>query len=146
MSQRALGANIATLSLEQREEQLRLAIEAAEVGLWDVDVPTNTLYWPARVKAMFGISSDAIATMDDFATCLHPDDVARVLRAFAEAQDPNLRTIYDVEYRTIGKEDGRERWVAAKGRGLFDENGIDVDRAFTAIDIESAHVGVQLGK
>ncbi len=29
----------------------------------------------------------------------------------------------DVEYRTIGKEDGVERWVAARGRGLFDAEG-----------------------
>jgi PAS domain S-box-containing protein len=40
------------------EEQLRLAVEAAEVGLWDVDPVNDTLYWPPRVKAMFGISPD----------------------------------------------------------------------------------------
>lgn len=106
MSQTAQGASIATLTLSQREEQLRLAIDAAEVGLWDVDVLTNTLYWPARVKAMFGISPDATATLDDFVACLHPQDVEHVLRAFADCQDPALRTVYDVEYRTIGKEDG----------------------------------------
>ncbi|MGJ7486999.1 ATP-binding protein [Variovorax sp. LT2P21] len=123
------------MSLQQKEEQLRLAIEAAEVGLWDVDVATNTLYWPARVKAMFGISPEAEATLDDFVACLHPADAPDVLRAFAAAQDPALRTVYDVEYRTVGKEDGLIRWVAAKGRGMFDGAGHCIRAIGTAIDI-----------
>lgn len=123
------------MSLQEREEQFRLAIEAAEVGLWDVDVATNTLYWPPRVKAMFGISPEAEATLDDFAACLHPADAPAVLSAFAAAQDPALRTVYDVEYRTLGKEDGVLRWVAAKGRGLFDKDGRCVRAIGTAIDI-----------
>ncbi|MCU1500181.1 MAG: putative histidine kinase, hybrid [Acidimicrobiales bacterium] len=123
------------MSLEEKEEQLRLAIEAAEVGLWDVDVATGTMFWPARVKAMFGISPDAEATLDDFAACLHPDDAPQVLRAYAAAQDSVLRTVYDVEYRTVGKEDGLVRWVAAKGRGLFDAAGRCTRAIGTAIDI-----------
>jgi PAS domain-containing protein len=44
------------------------------------------------------------------------------------------RALYDVEYRTIGKEDGLVRWVAAKGRGLFDGDRC-VRVIGTAIDI-----------
>jgi PAS domain S-box-containing protein len=123
------------MSLEDREEQLRLAVDAAEVGLWDVDVVTGALHWPARVKAMFGISATAPATLEDFVAGLHPEDRPAVLQAFAEAQDPALRAFYDVEYRTVGKEDGRVRWVAAKGRGLFDEAGVCRRAIGTAIDI-----------
>ncbi len=117
------------------EEQLRLATEAAEIGLWDVDVGSDRLFWPPRVKAMFGISADrAVSMRDDFYPCLHPDDRDRVTEAFAAALDPARRALYDVEYRTIGKEDGVVRWVAAKGRGVFDG-----DRCLrvigTAIDI-----------
>jgi PAS domain S-box-containing protein len=130
----AAGAH-SDMSLQDREEQLRLAVEAAEVGLWDVDVVTGALYWPARVKAMFGISADAPASLDDFVAGVHPDDRAAVVKAFAEAQDPGLRAIYDVEYRTVGKEDGQVRWVAAKGRGLFDEAGVCRRAIGTAIDI-----------
>lgn len=125
----------AALSLQQKEEQLRLAIESADMGLWDVDVPTGTLFWPARVKAMFGISADADASLEDFVAGLHPEDAPAVLDAFAAAQDPALRTAYDVEYRTIGKEDGLVRWVAAKGRGLFDDAGRCVRAIGTAVDI-----------
>lgn len=135
MSSAKSNGTAPALSLQEKEEQLRLAIDAAEVGLWDVDVTTGTLFWPARVKAMFGISPDAEATLDDFVACIHPDDGPEVLRAFAAAQDPAQRTVYDVEYRTVGKEDGKVRWVAAKGRGLFDETGRCIRAIGTAIDI-----------
>ena len=126
---------IAEAKLRESEERLRLATENAEVGFWDVDAINHVLHWPRRVKAMFGISADVPVTMDDFFAGLHPDDRAATSSAFAAATDPAQRALYDVEYRTIGKEDGIVRWVAAKGRGLFDETGHCVRVLGTAIDI-----------
>jgi PAS domain S-box-containing protein len=122
-------------ALREREEQLRLATEAAEVGLWDVDLITDTLFWPPRVKAMFGISADVPVSMADFYAGLHPADRRRTSEAFAAALDPKRRALYDIEYRTVGKEDGLIRWVAAKGRGIFDGDGRCVRVIGTAIDI-----------
>src|SRR5579885_1388302 len=62
--------------LQESEQQLRLATEAAEVGLWDVDTINDRLFWPPRVKAMFGISPDVPVSMADFYAGLHPDDKA----------------------------------------------------------------------
>lgn len=122
--------------LRESEEQLRLATEAAEVGLWDVDPQSDTLFWPPRVKAMFGISPDAPVSMSaDFFPCLHPEDAAKVRAAYEAAVDPTRRALYDVEYRTVGKEDGVIRWVAAKGRGLFDSEGRCYRVIGTAMDI-----------
>jgi PAS domain S-box-containing protein len=119
----------------ESEEQLRLATDAAEIGLWDVDNVTNTLFWPTRVKAMFGISPDVPVTMADFYSGLHPDDRQAAADAYTAACDPQKRALYDVEYRTIGKEDGVVRWVAAKGRGMFDADGKCVRVIGTAIEI-----------
>lgn len=120
--------------LRESERRLRLATEAAEVGLWDVDEVNGTLFWPARVKAMFGISPEVPVTMADYYAGLHPDDREATSAAYAAAADPDRRAVYDVEYRTVGKEDGVVRWVAAKGRGIFEG-----DRCLrvlgTAIDI-----------
>jgi PAS domain S-box-containing protein len=122
-------------ALREREEQLRLATDAAEVGLWDVDMTTDTLFWPPRVKAMFGISPDVPVSMADFYSGLHPDDRKSTGEAFAAALDPVRRALYDVEYRTVGKEDGVIRWVAAKGRGIFDASEACVRVIGTAMDI-----------
>ena len=124
----------AARALIESEEQLRLATESAEVGLWDLDMTTNSLYWPARVKAMFGISAHVPASMADFYAGLHPEDRAHTTAAFTAALDPLRRALYDVEYRTVGREDGAIRWVAAKGRGIF--RGDQCVRVIgTAIDI-----------
>ena len=124
-------------ALREREEQLRLATDAAEIGLWDVDLVTDTLFWPPRVKAMFGIAPDVPVSMADFYAGLHPADRERTSEAFAAALDPERRALYDVEYRTVGKEDGLIRWVAAKGCGIFDGSGRCVRVIGTAIDITS---------
>ena len=117
------------------ETALRLATEAAEVGTWDLDLETDMLVWSDRTKAIFGISPDVPCSMDDFYAGLHPDDRDATTKAFATALDPELRASYDVEYRTVGKEDGIIRWVAAKGRGIFDEQGRCIRAVGTAIDI-----------
>lgn len=126
---------LAEAELSAREEQLRLAVDAADVGQWDVDTASETMYWPARVKAMFGISPDRPVTLADFYEGVHPEDRERTLASFAAAANPQLRAQYDAEYRTIGKEDGRIRWVAAKGRGLFNDAGECIRIIGTAIDI-----------
>jgi PAS domain-containing protein len=42
---------------------------------------------------------------------------------------------YDVEYRKVGKEDGVIRWIAAKGRAQFDDNGRCIRVLGTVVDI-----------
>jgi PAS domain S-box-containing protein len=117
------------------EEQLRLALEVAEIGQWDVDQSTGSMFWPPRIKAMFGISPDVPVTLEDFHHGVHPDDRENTRKAYELASDPTRRALYDVEYRTVGKEDGIIRWVAAKGRGLFDAQGTCFRVIGTAIDI-----------
>ncbi|KQP60668.1 MULTISPECIES: PAS domain-containing protein [unclassified Methylobacterium] len=113
----------------------QLAVAAAEIGTWDLDLSTGVLTWSDRTKAMFGISPDVPCSMDDFYGGLHAEDRDATVAAFASALDPLQRATYDVEYRTVGKEDGLVRWVAAKGRGLFDEGGRCLRALGTAIDI-----------
>ena len=122
-------------ALAMSEERLRLAVDNADIGFWDVDVIDDRLTWPARTKAMFGISADVPVTMEDFYNGLHPDDREATTAAYLAAADPAQRAVYDVEYRTIGKEDGVERWVAAKGRGVFDSSGRCLRVTGTALEI-----------
>jgi PAS domain S-box-containing protein len=133
----------AAARLALSEAHLRLATEAAEIGTWDLDMASNLLTWSDRTKAMFGYPPDARCTMDDFYAGLHPDDREATTAAFQAAIDPRRRLPYDVEYRTVGRHDGMVRWVAAKGRALFDDTMADGEtgegrctRAMgTAIDI-----------
>jgi len=135
VTERTAELEASNMRLHESERQLRLATEAAEIGLWDVDTVKETLFWPPRVKAMFGISPEVPVSMADFYAGLHPEDREFTSAAYAAACDPEKRALYDVEYRTVGKEDGVVRWVAAKGRGIFDANGQCVRVIGTALDI-----------
>jgi PAS domain S-box-containing protein len=126
--------HLAAARLAISEAHLRLATEAGGIGTWDVDMITNVMVWSDRTKAMFGYPVDAVCTMDDFYGGLHPEDFAATQAAFAAAIDPARRVTYDVEYRTIGRHDGVVRWVAAKGRGLFEDDRC-IRAVGTAIDI-----------
>lgn len=125
----------AEMRLRQSEERLRLAVEHADVGFWDVDMVHDTLIWPAQTKAMFGISSDVPVTLRDFYEGLHPEDREATIEAFSAAVDPQRRALYEVDYRTIGREDGIVRWVAAKGRAVFDPAGRCLRFTGTAVDV-----------
>ena len=121
--------------IQDNEERLRLATEAAEVGFWDVDLVNDVLIWPPSVKAMFGISPEVPVTVADFYDGIHCNDREATEAAFLAACDPEQRAVYDIEYRTVGKEDGVVRWVAAKGRGRFTAEGVCTRVLGTAIDV-----------
>ena len=137
LADNARAASAAQQALAESEERLRLATDAAEIAFWDVNVPDGSLIWQPRLRTMFGITTDEPLSLDDFFAGLHPDDRAAVARAFAAACDPQRRELYNIEYRTVGRDDGRVRWIAAKGRGLFDAAGRCVRANGTAMDITS---------
>jgi len=126
-------------TLRESEERLRLATETAEIGFWDFDVLNGVARPDARVKQMFGMSPDTEATAEEFFALVHEDHRKAVTEAFAAASDPVKRPVYDVEYRVLGR-DGVERWIAAKGRGVFDAQGRCVRVIGTAIDITARKI------
>jgi len=65
---------------------------------------------------------------------LHPEDRDRAHEAVSRALAPNSHMTYNIEYRTIGIEDGVERWIAATGDALF-SNGEAVRFVGTVLDI-----------
>ncbi|WP_344696944.1 PAS domain S-box protein [Sphingomonas rosea] len=122
-------------ALRTSEQRVRVANDHAEVGFWDVDVVNDTLTWSPHVRMMFGVSPDVPVTLADFYDGLHPEDREHTVAAYLAAADPARQALYDVEYRTIGKNDGVVRWVAAKGRGIFSDDGRCLQVVGTAIDV-----------
>src|SRR5919199_3570605 len=122
-------------SMRESEDRLSLAGQSTGVGTWDFDPSTGELRWDERCKAMFGLPPKAGGDYETFLEGLHPEDRERADRVVQRALDPASGGGYDIEYRTVGVEDGVERWVAARGQAFFDEAGRAVRFIGTVLDI-----------
>ncbi|HEX7155714.1 MAG TPA: diguanylate cyclase, partial [Burkholderiaceae bacterium] len=66
----------AQASVENSEQRLRLALEAASLGVWEWDESTGTVVASGRVDSIFGAGKDALReAAANLAGRVHPDDL-----------------------------------------------------------------------
>lgn len=128
---------LARKEMEKAYEQARLSKEAAELGTFDMDLIKGTMEWDNRCRILFGIShQNPVNYEEDFVKGLHPEDRERIIAiiegVFVKAVSGGK---YDVEYRTVGAEDGKIRWVKAKGQAYFDEKDEPIRFIGSVLDI-----------
>jgi PAS domain S-box-containing protein len=123
-------------ALVEAEMRLRLVIEAADLGLWDWDIKTNSVYHSPEWKRQIGYEDYEISnSIDEWLNRLHPDDKARVQAAvelYAKVPQPG----YDMRFR-LRHRDGSYRWIHSQGR-LLTENGVPVRMMGVHVDITAA--------
>jgi PAS domain S-box-containing protein len=104
----------AQASLRESEFRWKFAVEGAGDGLWDWDVPTNTVFFSTRWKTMLGFSEDEIGNgLDEWATRVHPDDKAQAM-ADVQAHLDGATPYYSSEHRVRCK-DGSWKWILDRG-------------------------------
>lgn len=108
-------------ALRTSEERLRLAKQAAGLGVFDFDSNHNMMHWDERMRELWGAESDKRVSYNRFVTAIHPEDRAARLAALNSAIDPHGNGEYNAEYRVMNPIDGIERWVAAVGRMHFED-------------------------
>jgi PAS domain S-box-containing protein len=121
-------------AIREGEQRLRIAKDAAKLGIYEYDIATGNIMWDARVRQLWGVSPDEPITIDTFFSGLHPEDCAQTRALLDSALDPAGSGEYYAEYRVISQADGSERWVAATGQVFF-ENGRAVRMIGTGQDI-----------
>ncbi len=110
-------------SLLDREERLRMAIASTGLGTWDFDPASGAIVSSDLCKRHFGLSPEREFEFDTFLGGIHPDDRERVDRALQESLTPESGGHFHSEYRTVGIDDGQERWITDMGRTFFDHEG-----------------------
>lgn len=108
---------------EESEESLRFAMQAAQLGTWNLNPTDRTALLNDRCKELYGRPADADLHYEGLIQFIHPDDRARVIEAVERALDPTVRAIYDVRYRVIGASDRKLRWLHCTGQAYFDPTG-----------------------
>ena len=108
-------------ALRKNEERIRLALESAELGTFNIDPATDTLTADERFRTIFGVATEPVDYERAFAL-VHPDDRAVQRDAVAAATRLDHPVPYVTEYRVVHP-DGTVRWIFAKGRANFVQEG-----------------------
>lgn len=124
--------------LRESQDRLRLATEAADIGTFDFYPSTGELQFSDRSRELFGILADVEVTYEAYLAGVHREDRHVVHETVRRVRQPGSTGRFDIEYRTIGLADGRERWVAERGRTVLDSSGKVTRFIGTMIDITDA--------
>jgi PAS domain S-box-containing protein len=121
------------IALRRNEERLRLALAAARVGTWRLDVAAWTQALDANLARMLELGEqDVTISADAVFARVHPDDRARVRAAFEEGLrrgDP-VRT----EFRIVCA-DGSTRWLRDHGEVIVGPGGEPAYLTGAVVDI-----------
>ena len=124
----------AEAALRRAEERLDLAVQGADLGLYDADLCTGAVRVNESYERIMGYAPGEFqATVQGWWENMHPADRPRVERLTAQSRRPG--GVFEAEYR-VRHRDGRWVWVLDRGRGFDrDAQGLPRRGAGTRLDI-----------
>ena len=112
------------ISQQESEERMSLAIRAAGIGIWDLNLQTMQLLWDNTMFELFDLKREEFNnTIGASRRLLHPDDrmrAANVLDAVIENGND-----LDIEFRIVCKNNSI-RYIKAIGKAFFDDAGLPI--------------------
>ncbi|CCG09132.1 ATP-binding protein [Pararhodospirillum photometricum] len=118
------------IALQNSRESLKQAQKVAQIGSWDLDIPSGRLTWSEQTYRIFGLPPERPMDLETFFACLPRDDQAQVMTAWHAALDG---TPYDIEHRILHQ--GTIRWVRQRAEVRFGPDGQPLKGTGTAQDV-----------
>ena len=121
--------------LQKVEQRLELAVEGANIGIWDYTIPTGTVVYDRRWAQMLGYTVEELEPVfHTWERLVHPDDLSQTLQAWTTHANGNSPS-YESEFRLRTKA-GSWNWVLSRGKVLVrDANGAPLRAIGTHLDI-----------
>ncbi len=107
-------------ALRISEERLRLAKQAAGLGIFDYDFKRNIVFWDKQMRKLWGKNSENTVSYEEFVAAIHPEDREARQLAIEKAMDPASNGEFKAQYRIINPLNGMECWISAHGRVYFE--------------------------
>jgi PAS domain-containing protein len=102
-------------------DRLRLALSSAEMGTWDLDLPTGVFWWDERMHALFGLAPGAFkGSYEDFLGLIHEEDRERIRIEFTRTMAE--RAAVDTEFQVAWPSHGSKHVVRMRSRVHSDDN------------------------
>lgn len=110
--------------LAEKENRLRLAMDATKLGMWDWDLVQDVLTWDATMYELYGVNpSDFSGAYEAWTSAVHPDDLKRALEKVNESID-NRKSLH-MNFRIITKS-GIVRYLKADASIITDDTGVPI--------------------
>jgi PAS domain S-box-containing protein len=105
-------------ALWDSETRLRLAMEAARIGYWELEPHSNEIHRSESLERIFGYEPGTMpATREAFLAHVHPEDVDQ-LRQQSEAR-AHLQSVHgETEFRIV-RRDNAVRWISSRSQMLY---------------------------
>lgn len=101
-------------ALKSSESRWQFALEGSGDGLWDWNVPENTVFFSTRWKEMLGFADEEISNdFNEWRKRVHPDDYQQAIGDI-QAHIAETTRYYDNEHRLLCK-DGNWKWISSRG-------------------------------
>ncbi len=121
-------------ALLESKERLRLALDAAHMGIWDWDIRSGRIHWSEQVYNIFNGSAKAFTgSYENFISLIHPSDRKKVIQLINESLNQPERT-FQVEFR-VNWQNQTIHWLEERGRVYPDSNGKPGYMSGTVTDI-----------
>ena len=105
-------------ALRDSEERLRLAVEAAGMGVRELDLTTGRAVSTIEAEKIFGRDDDRDSTFEKWFSNVHPDDQPAIRASWDRAlADPECGLRHEYRFR---RPDGTWRWIGTRGRLEFE--------------------------
>lgn len=123
------------VALQEIEQRLELAVEGANLGIWDFTIPTGKVVYDQRWARMLGYTVEELEpSLKMWEKLVHPDDLARTLEVWNAHANGNS-PFYESEFRLRTKSGGWN-WVLSRGKVLErDSKGAPLRAIGTHLDI-----------
>jgi len=119
--------------IEQINERLQIATDSAGIGVWELDLVTNTLLWDQWMHKLYGINTDKFeGAYEAWKSGVHPEDIVRADKEVEDAINGN--GIFDTKFRIITLK-GEIRHLKAFAKVIKDKNGKPVRMTGVNYDI-----------
>ena len=132
-----------TRELENNRIQLELALDVADIGLWDWNIQTGEVDFSRRWAENLGYQLEEIEChVNTWERLIHPKDKERVLKVMKANLEDKI-PFYESEHRLLTKS-GSWKWVLARGRVVEkDQKGLPLRHAGSYIDITERTTALQ---
>ena len=120
--------------LSESKERLKAAVDSAGLGTWDYDPQAKEFIGDKRCREILGMSSSSHMDLATFVAMTHQDDRENVENRINDILKGGNAGEFDIEYKTVPI-NGKSKWLKAKGRAYFNENGLAIRFIGTLLDI-----------